>query len=231
MAKSVAAYHCVQATGYLRAMNMAEQNGTQCSVGEAFFGELSTLETGSFILNTSNGLYLPASACQELTWICVAPSGVACRHSANVADKSESMVQHGNRISAIMVPGVAGWLQEAATKMCVPMNHPATGDPLFTKVDANNPQVAPVQAVIMGAPQQVQVGAGFQIQAPPNVPPGSMLIKEQYKGNQTMILGVVGCLLCGPCGLIVCCLDLDERQVWRAPDGRKFDMFGQPIIE
>eukprot|EP00435_Cladocopium_sp_Y103_P034643 s841_g9.t1 len=143
MAKSVAAFHCVQATGYLRAMNMAEPNGTQCSVGEAFFGELSTLETGSFILNTSNGLYLPASACQELTWICVAPSGVACRHSADLADKSESMVQHGNRISAIMVPGVAGWLQEAATKMYVPMNHPATGDPLFTKVDANNPQVTP----------------------------------------------------------------------------------------
>lgn len=230
MAKSVAAYTCVQATGYLTAMNMAaEQNGTQCSVGEAFFGELSTLETGSFILNTSNGLYLPASACQELTWICVAPSGVACRHSADLANKSEAMVQHGNRISAIMVPGSAGWLQEAASKMYVPMNHPTTGDALFTKVDPNNPQVAP-QPVMMGA-AQVQATGGMMIQAPPNVPPGSMLIKEQYKGNQTMILGVVGCLLCGPCGLIVCCLDLDERQVWRAPDGRKFDMFGQPIIE
>ncbi len=35
------------------------------------------------------------------------------------------------------------------------------------------------------------------------------------------MLGCVACLFCGPCGLIVCCLQLDERQCWLAPNGRQ----------
>eukprot|EP00438_Fugacium_kawagutii_P016429 Skav216607 [mRNA] locus=scaffold4297:87525:87872:+ [translate_table: standard] len=100
-AKHVAAWKCIQAAPYFKAMNMAEQDSTQCAVGDAFFGELSNTENGSFICNQSNGLYVQTSACQELTWICVAASGVMCRNSAEMSDKSESQGAHGNRISAL----------------------------------------------------------------------------------------------------------------------------------
>eukprot|EP00434_Breviolum_minutum_P030696 symbB.v1.2.027146.t1/scaffold2766.1/size72856/3 len=235
MARYVGAWTCIQQSQYFKSMNTGDEDNMMCSAGDTFFGELSNTATGSFICNQFNGLYVQASACQELTWICVAPGGVQCRHSADASDRSESLVQNGSRISALPVPNKPGWLQEAATRMYVPMNHPTSGDALFSKVDSSQPvQATVVQATqVQAAPMPVVMGGqqpGMNFTPPPTVPAGSYLINEKFQGNNTMMLGCVACLFCGPCGLIVCCLQLDERQCWLAPNGRRYDLMGKPIV-
>mmetsp|Transcript_9031 Transcript_9031/g.10454 ORF Transcript_9031/g.10454 Transcript_9031/m.10454 type:complete len:81 (-) Transcript_9031:68-310(-) len=80
----------------------------------------------------------------------------------------------------------------------------------------------------MGQPMP---GGLLVIAPPPTVPPGSNLIIEKYNGPNTLIMGCLAGWVCFPCGCLVCCMELDERQCWLAPDGKKFDLVGKQIIE
>eukprot|EP00438_Fugacium_kawagutii_P035941 Skav215142 [mRNA] locus=scaffold809:124200:124871:+ [translate_table: standard] len=217
--KRVAAWKCIQAGPYYKALNINEKHETQCAVGETFFGEVS--ERGGFICNQSNGLYVQTTSCEEVTWTCVEHKGVHWRMSPELSDKGETQVKSGTRISALPVPDKLGWLQDAATKMYLPINHPSTGDALFTKTRSHK-----------AAPTSTVLGEEFLVvvSKPPTVPSGSNLILEKFSGNLTMILGCIAGSFCFPCGFYVCCMDLDQRQCWLAPDGRKFDLVGKPIV-
>eukprot|EP00438_Fugacium_kawagutii_P021500 Skav226565 [mRNA] locus=scaffold1701:76443:77102:- [translate_table: standard] len=214
-AKHVAAWKCIEAAPYYKAISTAEKDESRaCAVGDTFFGELS--ENG-LICNESNGLYVPSTSCEELTWTCVESNGVSWRLSPELSDRSWTQVPFGARISAM--PVQRGWLQEATTKRYLPIHHPSTGEALFTEV------IPQVEMSTASWEQQPLV-----VSKPPTVPSGSNLIFEHFNGNLTCILGCLACCCCFPCGVDVCSWELDQRQCWLAPDGRKFDLGGTPIV-
>eukprot|EP00443_Scrippsiella_acuminata_P032997 CAMPEP_0115182058 /NCGR_PEP_ID=MMETSP0270-20121206/7749_1 /TAXON_ID=71861 /ORGANISM="Scrippsiella trochoidea, Strain CCMP3099" /LENGTH=199 /DNA_ID=CAMNT_0002595097 /DNA_START=64 /DNA_END=663 /DNA_ORIENTATION=+ len=65
---------------------------------------------------------------------------------------------------------------------------------------------------------------------PAGVPPNSRSEHEKYIGTNTMLFAVGGCLCCGPCACCILLCPLDERNVYSAPDGRKFTEFGAMIL-
>jgi len=206
-------------------MDFNDKDEKICQPNEQFFANMQVAQDGVTWLAREDQLFLPAQhpetkawLFQEVTWAC-GQNAVQFRIAPDMCgEKHEMIVQPGSVLSALPVPTAPGWLQDAATKMFVPMNHPNTGQPLFSQG---------------GAPAVVMVGnltgVGMMMQRPPGVPPNAVFMHEKYVGNNTLLLGCAGCLICGLPGLVVCCIGCDERDVWVTPEGRKYDVFGKPI--
>jgi len=74
------------------------------------------------------------------------------------------------------------------------------------------------------------VGAAGARRLPPGVPPGSHFAHEMYVGGTTTAFAVGGCLCCGPLACCILACPIDERDVYIAPDGRKFTAAGALIV-
>jgi len=73
---------------------------------------------------------------------------------------------------------------------------------------------------------QVVGGGGL----PLGVPPGSRFEHESYVGSMTTAFAVGGCLCCGCLACCILACPIDERNVYIAPDGRKFTDSGALIV-
>lgn len=179
--------------------------------------------TGDVLFNKVDLEPGAASNVQQTTYTCLSQGGVQCRRSPDLSDKADMVIQHGQQIKGQQ--SAPGWIQDSASGLYVPMTHPTTGDQLFAKVEGNAQVVAAPKPVVMGN-QTIMVSST----PPPNVPPGSQLVVEKYIGNTTIILTVVLLCFCGCFGLIPLCVGCDERPVWLAPDGSRYDLNGGRII-
>ena len=228
---------------YRKSMDMNDLAEDQCNVDERFFAKVESTPNGSAVqlwLAHEDGRYLPAVhpstqtwLFEEVTWVCGKDAVTYCK-TPNMADATNDKVVPGASISALPAPSNPGWLQEAGTKMYLPMNDATTGSLLFTAASGT---VAPGQVAMSmnSAPLPVGVSLGKQtgpVQAPPKpagVPENAVFVHERYTGQLTMAAGCVGCLCCGLPGCIICCIGLDERDVWITPDGQRWDIHGAKI--
>ena len=216
---------------YRNSMNNEDKADITCPNGEHFFGRLEKLGDVLWLVHESNGLYLPAQHPQskqwlfeEVTWTC-GKDEVTYRNSPNFDDTVNEKVVPYACISAMPAASQPGWLQEASSKLYLPMNNPSTGEPLFTRG-------ATATVVAGSAPIPMQMGNATgpaQAPKPAGVPPEATFLHEKYIGPTTMAAGCAGCLCCGLPGLIICLIQLDERDVWITPDGKRWDLMGKRI--
>lgn len=61
---------------------------------------------------------------------------------------------------------------------------------------------------------------------PAGAAPGGHWGKENFTGNQTMMIAFLGCLLCGPFACLVLLCPQDNRFVYKDPRGRTYDAAG-----
>merc|ERR1712046_98876 len=61
---------------------------------------------------------------------------------------------------------------------------------------------------------------------PPGVPAGSAEVPEKYAGTMTHGAVCLGCVCCCPCSPLLYACPLDQRTVYRAPDGSEYDQNG-----
>ena len=64
---------------------------------------------------------------------------------------------------------------------------------------------------------------------PPGAPAGGTWGKNRYRGSNTCVGGLLGCLCFFIPGLLVLCCPLDERDAYRAPNGKVYDASGHVI--
>ena len=81
----------------------------------------------------------------------------------------------------------------------------------------------PTQA---GMAPGIEMGGGqMPCQPPPGAPAGGHMVHEKYMGTVTMVAGGAVCLLTC-CGCLVLLCPCDERDVYVAPNGQKYNLQG-----
>mmetsp|Transcript_50915 Transcript_50915/g.154872 ORF Transcript_50915/g.154872 Transcript_50915/m.154872 type:complete len:133 (-) Transcript_50915:39-437(-) len=94
------------------------------------------------------------------------------------------------------------------------------------------PVAAPAPVVMpVVQPGLVQPAARNVIAVTPQcLPPGSILVREKYCGPVTHAVAIGGFFFvtCLSCCIYAC--PIDERDVYLAPDGRRFDVLGAIIV-
>ena len=90
--------------------------------------------------------------------------------------------------------------------------------------------VAPQPMQMQMQPMQMQMQpavAHVGPPPPPGCPPGGVWQDERYCGAITCLFVVIVPMY----ALCSCCCPLDTRRVYKLPDGRKYDMNGNEIVE
>ena len=227
---------------YRKSMDMNDLEGGKCCADEHFFAKVQTMpnaSTSQVWLVREDGRYLPALhptsrqwLFEEVTWVCGKDPVKYCK-TPNVDDVDELMgkVAPGVSIHALPVPSTPGWLQEAGSKMYLPMNCTTTGAPHFTSRSA--PAAAPGQVDMgEGIKELVSIRFGWRqapLEKPPKaagVPEDAIWVHETYPGQMTVPVGCAACLCFGVPGCILCYLGVDERDVWISPDKKRWNRDG-----
>ena len=224
---------------YRKSMDMNDLAEGKCCSDERFFAKVQTMpndSTSQVWLVREDGHYLPALhpttqqwLFEEVTWVCGKDPVTYCKTpNMDDADALIGQVEPGFPIYALPVPSTPGWLQEAGSKMYLPMHCSTTGAPLFTSSSA--PATVPKQ---MGMSKLISLRFGWlkdPLEEPPKaagVPKEAVWVHETYSGPMTIAAGCVGCsMCCGVPGCIICYLGVDERDVWKSPDGKTWNWDG-----
>merc|ERR1740139_591681 len=86
-------------------------------------------------------------------------------------------------------------------------------------------QAPPVQA-----PQMQAMAMSGPPGVPPGAPPGGQMVHEKYPGQITWISAGV-CCVCTCCGCLALACPCDERDVYVAPNGKKYTLTGAMISD
>merc|ERR1711918_217604 len=86
---------------------------------------------------------------------------------------------------------------------------------------------APVATAIAMPVAKAEVPQQQFMALPPGVPAGSAAVPEKYAGTMTHGAVCLGCVCCCVCSPLLYACPLDERTVYRAPDGSEYNQNGE----